>query len=172
VSSAYLRLLIFLTVILIPAYPLSRVAFCMMHSAYKLNKQCDNIQPWFTPFPICNQAVVPCLLLTIASWPAYRFLRRKVRWPGIPISFRIFHNFCDPHSQRLCIVNKASGSLLLLWWSSRCWQFDLWFLCLFYIQFEPLEFHGSYTVEAWLWEFERYLVMCEMNAIVQYVEHS
>ena len=30
--------------------------------------------------------------LTVASWPAYRFLRRQVRWPGIPISWRIFHS--------------------------------------------------------------------------------
>ena len=27
-----------------------------------------------------------------ASWPAYRFLKRQVRWSGIPISFRIFHS--------------------------------------------------------------------------------
>ena len=26
-----------------------------MYSAYKLNKQGDNIQPWRTPFPIWNQ---------------------------------------------------------------------------------------------------------------------
>ena len=24
-----------------------------------------------------------------------------------------------------------SGTLLLFWWSNGCWQFDLWFLCLF-----------------------------------------
>ena len=30
----------------------------MMNSAYKLNKQGDNIQPWCTPFPIWNQSVV------------------------------------------------------------------------------------------------------------------
>ena len=30
-----------------------------MYSAYKLNKQGDNIQPWRTPFPIWNQSVVP-----------------------------------------------------------------------------------------------------------------
>ena len=30
----------------------------MMYSAYKLNKQDDNIQPWRTPFPIWNQSVV------------------------------------------------------------------------------------------------------------------
>ena len=27
------------------------------------------------------------------SWPAYKFLRRQIRWPGIPISSRIFHKF-------------------------------------------------------------------------------
>ena len=45
VSSAYLRLLIFLTVILIPACASSSQAFLMMYSAYELNKQGDNIQP-------------------------------------------------------------------------------------------------------------------------------
>ena len=74
VSSAYLRLLIFLPAILIAAYASSSPAFLMMYSAYKLNKQGDNIQPWRTPFPIWNQSVVPCPVLTVASWPAYRFL--------------------------------------------------------------------------------------------------
>ena len=92
VSSAYLRLLIFLPAILIPACASSSPAFHMMYSAYKLNKQGDNIQPWHSPFPILNQSVVPCLVLTVTSWPAYRFLRRQVRWSGITISWRIFHS--------------------------------------------------------------------------------
>ena len=92
VSCAYLRLLIFLLAILIPACASSSLAFHMMYSAYKLNKQSDNIQPWHTPFPVWNQSIVPCLVLTVASWSAYRFLRRQVRWSGIPISFRIFHS--------------------------------------------------------------------------------
>ena len=92
VSSAYLRLLTFLLAILIPACDSSNPAFHMMYSAYDLNKQCDNIHPWHTPFPIWNQSVVPCPVLTVASWPAYRFLRRLVRWSGIPISLRIFHS--------------------------------------------------------------------------------
>ena len=45
VSSAYLRLLIFLLAILIPTCDSSSQAFCMTYSAYKLNKQGDNIQP-------------------------------------------------------------------------------------------------------------------------------
>ena len=91
VSSAYLSL-IFLLAILIPACAYSSPVFLMMCSAYKLNKQGDNIQPWCTPFPIWNQSFVPCPVLIVASWAAYRFLKRQVRWSGIPISFRIFHS--------------------------------------------------------------------------------
>ena len=50
-------------------------AFRMMYFAYTLNKQGDSIQPWGSPFPIWNQSVVPCPVLTVASWLAYRFLR-------------------------------------------------------------------------------------------------
>ena len=67
VSSAYLRLLIILLAILIPACASSSPAFLMMYSAYKSNKQGDNIQPWCTPFPIWNQSVVPCLVLTVQA---------------------------------------------------------------------------------------------------------
>ena len=45
VSSAYLRLMIFLPAILIPACASSSPTFHVMYSAYKLNKQGDNIQP-------------------------------------------------------------------------------------------------------------------------------
>ena len=85
VSSAYLKLLIFLLAVLI-------LAFHMMYSAYKLNNQGNNIQPLRTPFPILNQSIVPCLVLTVVSWSAYRFLRRKVRQSGFPISLRAFHS--------------------------------------------------------------------------------
>ena len=59
VSSAYLKLLIFLPAVLIPACASSSP------SAYKLNKQNDNIQPCCTPFPILNQSVVPCQVLLL-----------------------------------------------------------------------------------------------------------
>ena len=70
VSSAYLRLLIFLRAILIPPCASSSQAFHLMYSACKLNEQGDNIQPRRTPFPIWNWSVVPCPVLTVASWPA------------------------------------------------------------------------------------------------------
>ena len=92
VSSAYLKLLIFLTVMLIPACSSSSLAFLMIYSAYNLNNQGDNIHPWCTPFLIWNQSVIPCPVLIVASWPAFRFLKRQVRWSGIPSSWRIFHS--------------------------------------------------------------------------------
>ena len=44
-----------------------RLAFRMMYSTYKLNKQGDNIQPCHTPLPILNQSVVPRPGLIVAS---------------------------------------------------------------------------------------------------------
>ena len=112
-SSAYLRLLIFLPVILIPASASSSVAFCMMYSAYKLNEQGDNKQPWCAPYPIWNQSIVPCPVLTVASWPAYRFLKRWVRWSGIPISLRVFHSSLWSTVKGFGIVNKAKVYVFL-----------------------------------------------------------
>ena len=93
VSSAYLRLWIFFPAILIPTCALSSLAFHMMYSAYKLNKQGDNIQPWRAPFPNLNHFIVPYLVLTVASLPVYRFPRKPViRLSGIPTSLRILHS--------------------------------------------------------------------------------
>ena len=55
-SSAYLKLWIFLLAILIPACASSSLSFHMMYSAYKLNKQGDNIQPWCSPFPVWTRS--------------------------------------------------------------------------------------------------------------------
>ena len=93
VSFAYLRLLLFLPEILITACESSSLAFHMMYSACKLNKQGGSIQIWCTRFPIWNQSVFPCPVLTVASWLAYRFLRRQVSWSGIPIFLRVFHSW-------------------------------------------------------------------------------
>ena len=59
------------------------------YSAYKLNKQGDNTLMYsFSKFE-----QVSCFMSSsVGSCPAYRFLRRQVRWSGIPISLRIFHS--------------------------------------------------------------------------------
>ena len=79
VSSAYLRLLIFLLAILIPACASSSPAFHIMYSAYKLNKQGDNIQPWCTPFPIWSQSAVPCPVLSFFISKVFLFVNLRVK---------------------------------------------------------------------------------------------
>ena len=59
--------------ILVPACASSSPAFLMRYSEYKLNKQHDNIEPRHTPFLIWIQSIISCPVLTVASWPAYRF---------------------------------------------------------------------------------------------------
>ena len=116
------------TPVFLPGYPMDRGAWCATvhgvaksqtwlsnstHSAYKLNKQGNNIQPCCTPFPILNKSVVPCLVLNVASWPTYRFLRREVRWSGIPISLRIFQFFVIHTVKGFSVVNEAEVDVFL-----------------------------------------------------------
>ena len=80
-----------------------------MYSVYKLNKQGDNIQP----FPIWNKSVVPCPVLTVASWPAYRFPKRLVAWSDSSISSRIFQFSMIHTVKSFDIVKKAEVDIFL-----------------------------------------------------------
>ena len=100
-SSAYLKLLIFLLAVLIPACASYSPEFLMMYSAYKLDKQGDNIQPWCTPLPIWNQSVVPCPVLTVVSCLVYRFLRRQSGGLVFSSVSEFSTVCCDPYSQSL-----------------------------------------------------------------------
>ena len=135
VSSAYLRLLVFLSAILIPACASSSPAFHMMYPAYKLSKHGNNIQPWHTPLPVWNQSIVLCPVVTVASCPTYRFLRRQVKAVWYSHLFKNFPQFVVVHTAK-GFSNEAEIDVFLEFpcfflWSSECWQFDLWFLCLF-----------------------------------------
>ena len=115
VSSAYLRLLIFLLAILNPAWDSSSPTFCMMYSVYKLNKQGDNIQPGV-------------LLSQLGTSPLF-----QVRWSGSPISLRIFHTvkgFSVVSELKVYVKKKKYMFFLkfpcffydpMTWWSKR-WQ--------------------------------------------------
>ena len=65
---------------------------------------------WHTPFHIWNQSVFPCPVLTVASWPTYRFL--KVVWYAY-----LFQNFAQSvviHTVKgFGIVNKAEIDVFL-----------------------------------------------------------
>ena len=100
VSSAYLGLLIFLPAILIPACASFSPAIHMMLSAYKLNKQGDNIQmTYFFPNlePVCcsisgfNYFFLTCIQI-------YQDAGKVVWYSHLLKNFPVC---CDLHSQRL-----------------------------------------------------------------------
>ena len=107
----------------------------MMYSARKLNMQGDNIQLDILLsqfFPILNQSIVPCLVLTVASWCAYRFLRKQVRWSGIPIYFKNFPQFIVIHTVKgFSVVNEAEVNFFFfnsLAFSMIQWMLAVWSL--------------------------------------------
>ena len=64
-------------------------------------------------FLYLNQSIVSCPVLTVPSWPAYRFLRRQIRWTVIPISFRIFQFIVIHTVKGFGIVNEAEIDVFL-----------------------------------------------------------
>ena len=98
-SSAYLRLLIYLLAILIPAWDSSSPAFTL-YSAY-VSKQGDNIQSWYTLFPsfepvCCSMSSSNCCFLTCLQvfQEAGKMVWYSHLLKNLPVS-------CDPHSQKL-----------------------------------------------------------------------
>ena len=114
VSSAYLRLLIFLSAILIPAYASSSPAFHIMYSAQKLNEQDENIQPWCTALPIWIPSVVPCPILTVAFLICIQVSQEAREMIWYSHLFKNFPHFVMIHTVKgFGVVNKAEVDVLL-----------------------------------------------------------
>ena len=90
-----------LLAILIPACDSSSLAFHMMYSANKLNKQGDDIQPCCTPFPTLNQSVVLCLVLTVAFLTHTQFSQETGQVVWYSHFFKNFPQFVVIHTKAL-----------------------------------------------------------------------
>ena len=133
VSIAHLRLLIFLPAILIPACASSTQHFaCVLCIEVKLaGWQYTALTYSFSYLePVCcSMSSSNCCFLT-----AYRFLKRQVRWSGIPICFRIFQfivihtvNSFGIVSFKVLIVLRAtppSGAFIYPKYSDVEWTFS------------------------------------------------
>ena len=171
VSSAYLRLLIFLLAIMIPASVSSSPAFLMMYSACKLNKQGDDIQPSCTHFPIWNQSVVPCPVLTVA-FDLHTDFQEAGQGFWHSHFFKNFTKFAVIHTVKdFRVINEAGE----VFWNSLAFsmiQFILAIVSLVRVPFQnPVWISGS----SWFrygWNIacrtlSIALLVCEINAIVQ-----
>ena len=126
-------------------------------------------------FPNLEPVVVPCPVLTVASWPAYRFLRRQIRWSGIPISWRIFQfvvihtvkgfglykEEIDAFLELSCffddltnVGNLISGSSAFSKSSSNIWKFTVHVLLKPGLEnFEPCVVVWAFFGFAFLWDW-------------------
>ena len=103
------------------------------------------------------------MILTVASWPAYTFLKKEVRWPGIHISSRIFHSLW------WSTQSKTLGSQ---WNSSRCF---LEFSCFFFF-YDPMDVGnlvcGSFVLSKSslnIWKFSVHILL---ESGLENFEHS
>ena len=119
----------------------------------------------------------PCWVLTVASWSAYRFLKRQVRWSGILI--QNFPQFLLIHTVKgFGIVNKAEIEVFL---ELSCFfddPADVGHLIsgssAFFLNLACAS-GSSWFMYYWslAWKFlSMTLPACEMNAVVQEFEHS
>ena len=85
----------------------------MMYPAQKLNKQSDNIQAWRAPFPIWNQSVFPCPVLTcFLTCIQISYEAGQVVWYSH--LFQNFPQFIMIHTVKgFSIVNKAIVDVFL-----------------------------------------------------------
>ena len=114
VSSAYLRLLLFLPTFVIPTCDSPTLAFHMIYPAFKLNKQSDNIQPWCTPFPVLSQSIFSMSGSNCFFWTCVQVSQEagKVDW-----YFHLLKNFLQfvvIHTVKgFSVVNEAEVDVLL-----------------------------------------------------------
>ena len=81
-----------------------------MYHSFLIPSSADGHLGCFHVLAIINSS---CLRLTVAFWPEYRFLRRQVRWSGIPISLRMFRFVVIHIVNGFSIVNKAEVDVFL-----------------------------------------------------------
>ena len=103
---------------------------------------------WATELNCCSMSSSNCCFLT---WIQISHEAGQALWYSP--HFKNFPVYCDPCSQGFSVVNEAEvhffpGIPLLSLRSDGCWQFDLWLLCLFWVQLMHLEVLSSCTAEA------------------------
>ena len=110
-----------------------------------------------------NSHAILCIDVRLAEWQftalTYSFPNLEPGKSGIPFSWWVFQ-FVVIHTKALAYSLKQKeiffwNSLIFLW-SSRCWQFDLWFLRLFKSNLYIWKFSFHILLKPMLKDFEHY----------------
>ena len=121
---------------------------------------------------------MPSADLTVATWPAYKFLKRQVRWVWYSHLLKNFPQFVVIQTVKgFSIVNEAEVDVF---WNSFSFSMIQRMLAIWTLV--PLPFVNPACVSGcsqfmYFWSlpwriFSITLPACEINAIVQWFEHS
>ena len=128
---------------------------CMLYSTDRFNKQGDHIQPWLTPFPIWEQSVVLCPLLTVAFYPVMQASQKAGKLVWYSLVFKNFPQFPLIHTGKGFSRVKPVDLLI---WSSAFSESSLsigssWFTYYWSLDWRNLSFT---------------LLVCEIIAVVRF----
>ena len=124
-----------------------------------------------TMYSFLNFQPVCCSMSgSVASWPAYRFLKREIKWPGIPIS-KNFPQFIVIHTVKgFNVVDKTEVDVFL---ELPCVLHDPWMLAIWSLILlcnPACTSESSWFTYWWslVWGvLSIMLLTCEMNAFGQ-----
>ena len=94
------------------------------HSAYKLSKQGDSTALMYSFPSFDSHFVIPCPVLTVASWRAYRFLRRSTELYDLGLASLLRCLQCPEQ----CPIPSGSPSFQWWWKGRRILPKDKWCL--------------------------------------------
>ena len=109
----YLRLLIFLPAILIPAWASSSLVFPIMYSADKVKVHISRVTIYSLDV-LLSRFVGPCPVLTVASGPAYKYSQEADRVAWYSHIFKNFPQFVVIHTVKgFSVVNEEEVNVFL-----------------------------------------------------------
>ena len=129
-----------------------------MYSAYKLNKQGDNIQPWRTPFPSWNQSTCvlshfSCIWLFATPWTvAYQAplsvgFSRQEYWSGLPCSI-LQGNLPSPGIEPKSLLSTALAGRFFT--SSTTREAPLSYMCPQILVLSVTPWHWKHLSSNWI----------------------
>ena len=127
---------------------------------------------WAAVYAVTQSQTQLKRLSSSSSRPAYRFLKRQIRWSGIPTSFRIFHSSLWP-TQSKALASSIKQKCMFFWnslaFSMIQWMLAIWSLVPLPFLNSPWTSESSQFTYCWslAWRILSIpLLACEMSAIV------
>ena len=129
----------------------------------------------FTPFPILNQFVVPCLVLTIASWSEYRVSQETGKVVWYSHLFKNFPQFVLIHAvKRFSIDNEAEVGVFIYWYINNYFhnllKCSYFLLNIYFVSISHLRYHILYYMQFYIILFiSRILLFVTVDASFLFV---